>query len=233
MRRLLTITLILMGCGDTGQEPISRPVFVQGTAPTTFTSGAWTVTLTQAQIAFGPVYFCATTAASSDLCPSAVGEIANAVVVDALDPLPQHAGTFEGFENTAQSAMFDFGTTWFSHERNPTSHTTLTNNAHFVGFAEQGATRIDFIADLRIQPKQQGLHVVQGASLSTRFDDRLRDITIRFVPQRWWENVDFEAFRTSTENPVHITHETPQASNAVTIGITANARPTFIFNQGE
>ena len=45
---------------------------------------------TRADVAIGPVYFCATAAASPDLCDVAVAELTDVVVADALvvDPAP-------------------------------------------------------------------------------------------------------------------------------------------------
>ena len=76
----------LTACAETSQERVQIPLEVTGTAPagTVLSLGDVPVTLTRADLAFGPLYLCAGTQAG-ELCETARLEWLDSVVVDALD----------------------------------------------------------------------------------------------------------------------------------------------------
>src|SRR5262245_36883458 len=102
------------GCGSTGQESVSYPIVGRGQAAEPFLVDGWEVTLTSARVGVGPIYFCATEGASSELCPIALGEFADAAVIDALDPTPRTLGRIDGFVGEIRSATYDFAYSWFN-----------------------------------------------------------------------------------------------------------------------
>ena len=65
----------LGACSGTGQPEVAYQAFAAAKAPATIQAGDWSVTLDEASVAFGPVYFCAASSGSADLCETAVGEL--------------------------------------------------------------------------------------------------------------------------------------------------------------
>ena len=57
--------LTLAGCSGTGQPEVAYQAFALPEAPGSLEAGDWTVTLDKATLAFGPVYFCASSSGSS------------------------------------------------------------------------------------------------------------------------------------------------------------------------
>ncbi|MCA9603607.1 MAG: hypothetical protein KC417_16355, partial [Myxococcales bacterium] len=143
---LAWLTTVGATCGDTGQTHVTAEVVGHGVGDTTFESAGWSVTLTRADVAFGPAYFCATTAADVDLCPAAVAETLDVGVVDGLSADLQPLGILEGDTQTVRSATYDFGITWLATEPAPLPAREAPggHSARFLGTAVRGADSFDF-----------------------------------------------------------------------------------------
>ncbi len=115
MNRLLTITILCAfgaSCGETGGTFVEVPFEARGTAPDPFTKDGWEVTLGEATLGFGPIYFCATDSALSSRCEVAVLEFLDGITLNGLEPAPQSIGSLSGTTGTVRTAFFDYGIVW-------------------------------------------------------------------------------------------------------------------------
>ena len=137
-------------CGSTGQRPVSYALFGAGEAPVPFDAGAWRVTLSRADVGIGPIYLCATSGASSDLCPAAVQEFADAAVIPGIDAAPRALGLVTGTTGSIRSAAYDYAVTWFPTQARPTPTAVAPggHSARFAGRAVRGAETLEFTADI-------------------------------------------------------------------------------------
>lgn len=236
---IATMANMLVACGETGQNPITYPIFASGQDVASFTAGAWNVTLDVARVAFGPVYFCSTAAASSDLCPTALAEFASSADVNVALATPQAIGSVDGVTGVIHSAMYDYAITWLPTQQSPTPtvHAINGHSAHFMGHAQKDETVIWFVADVDLRAQIQGERVVQGARmLADVTGDNVR-LDVHFEPQRWWSTVDFDELdtlrgplTTDATSPLVINPES-RAMNALVVGMTATATPTFTWSE--
>ena len=235
-RRTLILTLALglasHGCGETGQEEVSYPLFASGNAESSFVTGDYEVTLEVARIGFGPAYFCATSGASSDLCPSAMAEFTASATVDGLAEGAQQLGEIRGVTGEIRSATYDYAFNWFATQRSaaPGAGAPGGHSAHFEGRVVRGTTQFRFVADIDVVPQIQGSRAVQGARISADVqDDRVR-LDVRFDPTAWWRSVDFSELE-AIGGELVVVPKGSRAANAVIIGMTATTPPTFEWSE--
>ena len=228
----LCALLVCAGCGSTGQREIDYPLFARGQAPAPFQAGEWVVTLEVARVGFGPAYFCATAAASSDLCPVAVAEFASSAELDALNPTPQELGTVEGVSGTIRSSTYDYAFTWLNTQRSPrpTAAAPLGHSAHFEGRASRGGQTFRFVADVDVTPQTQGARAVQGARVEADVQDSNIRLDLRVDATAWWRNVDFNELAQSDRDVV-VVSPTSRAYSALVIAMTATATPVLEWSR--
>lgn len=240
----------LCGCGQTAGERVALPVFVQGTAKAPFSVGAWTVELEAAQVALGPMYFCATASASSDLCPSAVGELTSVVVVDGLDPEPKRwpsDGAASASEpsaleaisgSTIRSAFFDYGIAFFATASRPAALRPMRGNlaghsAHFSGRAIKGAAEVRFVVDVDVLPQVPGSRAVQGLRTEKMLAHAQAGgppgtvLTIRIAPSRLFGQVDFDQL--AALGPQVTLEPDSQMANAIATALIGQAPPELTW----
>lgn len=235
MRRSIPIVIIALqasACGDTGQELVSYPIFAAATAPGPLRVGEYEITLEAAQVGFGPVYFCATAAASADLCSSAVGEFAASATIDALSPNEQRLGEVRGVSGEIRSATYDYAITWLNTQTSPTPTSAAPggHSAHFEGRVTRGLSTFRFIADIDVVPQFQGLLAVQAARASASVHDSRVRLDIRFDASAWWQTVDFSELEALGVDPV-LVPKNARATNAVVIAMTTSSPPAFEWSE--
>ncbi|MEZ4406296.1 MAG: hypothetical protein R3A52_07465 [Polyangiales bacterium] len=196
-----------------------------------FMAGPWEVTLDVARVDIGPVYFCATEAASSDLCPAAVAEFASSGLVNALDPSPQRLGEVTGVSGTVRSATWDYGLTWFTTQRaaRPTSTAPGGHSAHFEGRATRDGRTVRFVSDVDVAPMIQGSLAVQGARVSGDLRAATARLDLTFDARAWWRGVDFDEVAAISGDPA-VVPTSSRAHNAVVIAMTTTGVPTFTWS---
>ncbi len=228
----LILAALLTACGSTGQEEVRHPLFAHGTMPAPFMAGAWEVTLDVARVDIGPVYFCATEAASSDLCPAAVAEFAASGLVDALDPSSQRLGEVVGFSGTVRSATWDYGFNWFTTQRaaRPTATSPGGHSAHFEGRATRDGRTVRFVSDVDVRPMIQGSRAVQGARVNGTLRAATARLDLAFDARRWWSGVDFDEVAAIEGDPA-VVPATSRAHNAVVIAMTTTGAPSFTWSE--
>jgi hypothetical protein len=221
--------LLLGSCGDAGGAYVSFPAYGVGSAREPFSVGAWTVTLTRAEIAFGPAYFCATASSNAELCGEAIAEMRSSATIDALDPTPRRIGTIEAITGEIRSAMFDYGISWHLPDPapRPTEGAIDGHSAIFEGSAShvEGRT-IRFVAAIDVVPRLQGALSVFGVRMRHAIASANDALVVRIDPNALWARVDFDALAAIGDDPVVIRPGT-QAWNALVIAMTSAALPSF------
>jgi len=230
---ILSIATALAACGgSTGLAFVSFPVFASGTAPAPFQAGNWTVTLTVAQVGFGPAYFCPEAGGSNTECSVAVVEFRSVADVDTLAPAPLSVGTMNGVTGTVESANLDYAYSWLKTEVRaavdpgaPGGH-----SAHFEGSATNGLRTIEFLSDIDVIPQSAGINAVTNQVVpKTPITTKTRRLDVHFDPAAWWRSADFDriAALDTTGAPIVV----PPADGSVNAVILRmeNAPPTFTW----
>jgi len=248
-----TVAFALIGCGQTGQEVYPLRVEGAGTATGTLIvptrappdpapvcappcecgSGDWEVTLEQADVAFGPLYLCASVRAGPELCPESIAEMLDVGVVDALDPAPVLLGAGQALTGRAQSAMWDYGRSWLLTQtevvpdpRAPGGHSLVLR-----GTATKGPTSFRFAADVDVDASEAGLYGVQSAPVTRDFAGPYESLSVRFDPGAWVSGIDFDAVacgRASASEVDVSFARTSIAYNSLYIAMNNSRLPTLV-----
>ncbi len=223
----LCIALLFVGCGETGLERVSFPMHAAGTGETAFESDGWTVTIEQADVGFGPIYFCATSFADVDVCPQAEAEWLGTATVDALDDAPQMLGEADAVTATVRSARFDYGRTWLAQDGEPRANEGSPGgrSAIFVVRATRGPTAVEVRAEVDIDAGNAAQSAVLGAPVGTHEITGTEALTVRFDPSAWWRRVDFDRIAARGET-VTLAPGDPDYE-ALVIAMTAGTLPAF------
>jgi hypothetical protein len=229
---LFLFALSLVACGDTGQQRVSYPIVARGIDAAPFQAGDWTVTLDDAQLLFGPVFFCASLIAAADLCPTAQAEFAAVSVVDLLDPNEQRIGEVNGLDGTINSLIFDYGVTWFVSEERPqlVSDALGEQSAIFSGTATHPDGRsLQFDASLLIAPTIRGGFAAQiGGTRVEIISDEVQ-LDVSFDVASWWSLIDFDVLAASGQTRITIAPGST-AHNSLLLSMTANETPLFSWS---
>jgi len=223
-------SLLALACGGTGQPEVSLPAIVNNTAQTPFLVGDVTVTLSEAALAFGPAYFCASASGSAGLCEAALGEIRSVSAIDLLTPGPINIGTYKGFSGTVRSVSFDYGIHWFLPEQEPKTapEAPLGHSAHFAGTAERNGKTVSFSADVDVLPLYQGERAVTTAKASGDISESTKQITITFDVPALFSNVEFGAMLDGDQNPVSIQPKS-RDHDSIVIQMVSASPPSFVW----
>jgi hypothetical protein len=230
---LIATCVAASACGDTGQDVVSVPFTGRGAAAEPFDADGWTVTLDDARIAIGPIYFCAAASSSTDLCPSAVAELTASVVVDALDPGAQPLGELSALTVDLRSAAWDFALTWPSTAAQPVllDPSADGHSAHFEGSAVKAEQTLRFVADIDIVPLLRGARAVQGVSTRATISEHTR-CELRVDAAAWWAQVQFDDLVALDGDPVRVEPES-RAYEALIVAMTSSMPPTFVWSEAE
>ncbi|UJR85307.1 hypothetical protein [Sandaracinus amylolyticus] len=231
--------IVLAGCAETGREYVEVPLFVAG-GESSFSSEGWTLTLTRADVAFGPLYLCSTESASPEHCESAILELTSAVTIDGVDPSLQSVGNTFGITGTARSGMWDYGISWLPTEtraRPLEGAVDGESSARFVAqVTHEDGRAFEVQADLAIAPSTRGVIVVRGRRVEeheiTSSDDAL---TVRVDPIAWWQRVDLDrlaARAAEGEDPVVLTPDDADYE-ALVLAMTAGELPALSWGAPE
>jgi hypothetical protein len=215
------------GCvPDTGREIVEVTLAAAGTEPAPFDVGGFTVTLERADVAFGPVAFCATESAELYLCEAALFEARDPFVVDALDPTIVPVAAMEGTTGTVRTAFFDYGISWYLTSSTPTRSPDLLegHSAIFEGTATRGADVVRFVARVDVVPIARGAVTVQGAKTSAEVSGG-ETVVARVDPSPWFAGVRWGDLLAEVTDPAIPLVLTPvdAAYQSIALGMTALA----------
>ncbi|MBK9753700.1 MAG: hypothetical protein IPO88_09375 [Nannocystis sp.] len=188
--------MLLLACGSSGGEPFSYPLAAVGAGAGPFPVGDWQVTLTRAEVAIGPIYVCATAAASPDLCDVALAEFTEVAVVDALAPAAE-IGELHARPGEPRSAMLDYGISWFTTQSRPEALAALGHSARLAGTAVRDGASLNFDAQVDVVPPLRGSPALVGVRAHSEFQDEGSRLELRLDPRAWLTGVDFDALAAS------------------------------------
>jgi hypothetical protein len=236
--RKTPVVLLLAACSGTGQSEVSYPAYAVVVPPSGLSVGAWTVTISEAAFAFGPLYFCSAAQAG---CEVANSELLAITRIDALDPSPQPIGQVRGFEGDIRSASFDYGIHWFVTESHAQADPAAPDghSARFVGRADNGDLSFNFVVNVDVKredrPENRGLRAVSSVAAKAAIrGDRAR-LDVRFDVQEWLrkgvERLDFEGFSASGCELCTIDSSSATTSHtAITQAMQGNPAPEFVWS---
>ena len=233
MKRLVITALLALGCSGPGSSRLSIPISAIGTPARPVTVSGFTVTLTVARVGFGPLTFCASRAASPELCPNALAEWAATASIDALSPTPQPLGQVDGFTGTARSVGFAYAIPWLATEKAPTPKSGAPggHSAHLEGTATRVADGrvVRFVADLDVRPLVQAEPAVSQSGFTEELDPSVRRLDVRFDPTTWLAQIDFDQLAASGTDVVVMPGS--QANNALIVGMSDLGLPSFTWSK--
>lgn len=229
--RWAAVAAVLAACGETGQVPVSAPLLVTSEGARAVVVDGWEVSLTRAELSVGPLYLCATSAASADLCPVAVGEFASAAAVDVLDAGERAIGDVTGVSGAVGSAMMDLGVAWIPTWTTPRPVSTGAGHSlRLEGAATQAGRTVRFRADVDVVPQFQGVLAIQGIRVAGRLAPGSR-VTLTARPAAWLSGVDFAELAdlaAGQEAPLELAPGS-RAYNAIIVAVTATYAPTLVI----
>lgn len=220
----------LLGCGETVAPEVRFPAFVDTLPPEPFLVGDTSVSLTDARVAFGPAYFCASATGSATLCETAQGEVRTITEVDLLASEPVSLGTYRGFAGPVRSASFDYGIHWFLPEQEPvvSAEAPLGHSAHFAGTASRNGETLTFSADVDVIAQYQGQRAVPTASALGDVTDETVALRVRFSLPDLFADVDFAAMFDAGATNVAILPKS-RDHDAIVIRMVSSSPPTFAW----
>ena len=204
----VALLLSSAGCLDTGQERATIPLRVAGTLPEEPVAGVngWSIELSRADLAFGPLYLCAGSRAGA-LCETARLEWVDSAVVNVLAAEDREVGALHGVTGTVRSWMYDLGITSLLTQQRPVSLSASEelagNSVILEGVARKEQLAIPFLFEIPIQQETEiGVSVVRKSG-SDRFDHEVTGeepaLTLRFDARPWVRDIDFESIVESGE----------------------------------
>jgi len=218
-----------VGCIEASQEALEYDAVALSRGGAAAQIGEWSVTLTRADVALGPFYFCAAASGSSTLCESAVAEVTTTTVVDALGALPSPLGRVRGFSGAIESASYDFGISWFETQRQPTPAAPLAaatrrggslggHSIRLEAVARKGTLAVAIVADVDVVPQFQGQNAISTAPASADVRSSATRLEVVVEPVAWLRQLDFDAIAASGKSPFAITPGTVE-HNAILVAI--------------
>lgn len=230
-RFALFCALLCAACGSTGQDRVAVPFTARGTDPQAFDADGWSVLLSRADVALGPIYFCASRGSSSDLCPSAVAEFADSFSVDALDASRQDLGALDALTGEVHSVAWDYAITWPTTAEEPVvlDDAVDGHSARFAGQASNGNETLDFTLDLDIAPLLRGSRAVQGVRNDATIEADGTRCELRLDPASWWAQARFDDY-SGQSDAIAIDPESSTAQ-AVILAMTSSSPPRFVWTQ--
>ncbi|MCL2725668.1 MAG: hypothetical protein FWD69_14650 [Polyangiaceae bacterium] len=194
---LLMVAMVsfLASCIESPQSPVDYDAVVVPQGNGSAAIRGWNVTLTHADVALGPFYFCASASGSSTLCDAAVAEITSVALVDGLALGQAPLGRVHGLSGSVQSAAYDFGISWFDTQTSPTPSPVTPGPGHSMqleGQATNGATGFSFTANVDVVPQYQGQNAFPTAPAMANVTSSAFRLEVRFNPADWLKQLDFD-----------------------------------------
>jgi hypothetical protein len=222
--------LLQLACTGTGQPEVALAALVNNAPQADFLVGDVNVTLSAAEIAFGPAYFCASASGSAGLCETALGEIRDVTAVDLLTPGAIPLGTYKGFSGAVRSVSFDYGIHWFLPEQEPQTapEAPLGHSAHFAGTAERNGKTVSFSALVDVTPLYQGERAVTTAKASGEISETTEKLIVSFDVPALLSDVDFSAMLDANEDPVSIASGS-RDHDSIVIQMVSASPPSFLW----
>lgn len=235
---LALASLLLAGCGEAPQSEHSLDLVARAVEPGVLilTDGT-EITLTRAELAFGPLYLCPGPTAGQ-ACAVARLEWLGSAVVDLRDGGEQPLGELTGVTGAVHSWMFDYGITSLLTEKapfvSPAAEELGERSLVVEGTALVNGSAIAFSLAVRVAQGaevEQGVQVVRS-SASDGFDDEVtldtEELRVEFDVGPWLLALSGSDFcpENTCEARVDLAVDTP-AAERVAQAMVAGERPEF------
>jgi hypothetical protein len=195
-RTIVTCLLLALclGCGETGREQVELALSATGTPARTLEREGARVTLTRADIAFGPAYFCASYSGTAELCSVAIAELREVVLLRGLDPAAQPLGVLRATTGTIHSAIYDYGISWLLTQTaaRPSSVAPEGHSAILEGTIERAGRVLRFRAQVDVQPAKRGELSVNTQRTEHEVVGDGEALTLRVDPSAWVDRLEIE-----------------------------------------
>jgi hypothetical protein len=231
---LAVIAALSTACSGTGQPAVDYPAFAVSAVPGVIDAGGFSVSLDEALVAFGPAYFCASATGSSTLCETALAEITETSIIDALSPEPQPLGTVNGFTGEIRSASYDYGIHWFLTENEPAASAPLLlrHSARFRGRAEKDGVSVDFVADIDVLPQFRGQRAVTTAPARASITEEnaaSARLELRLDVAPWLAAIAWDEAAASGEE-LYVIETGSAEHNSVVTEMQSSHQPAFVWS---
>lgn len=231
---LLSLALLLGGCGQTGGNAFSFPLLAGGASDArTFEDDGFTITLEDARIGYGPAYFCATASADLGLCPAALAEFRGAATVDVLTAETEMIGSLDARSGTVRSGMWDYARPFLltaSAPRPLAGAVDGTHSARFSGTATREGLSFRFVAELDISNvAASGLPAVSAVRTNHELVDESDALTVTFDARTIVSRLDFEALSSRVVDGAVTIVPGDVGYNALVQALTQSALPTLTW----
>lgn len=232
LTRLFTpLALLFTACSGTGQPERSYPAYAVVAPPGEPTADEWAVSLSEATIAFGPVYFCSASSGSATLCETAIAELPTIRAINGQDPTPQWLGRVEGYEGDLRSASYDYGVHWFLTEAAPAADPAAPggHSARLVGEARRGDQVVHFSAEIDVLAQLQGQRAVPSAPVSAHVHGDDVRLEVHFDVGAWLTEVDWDS-ASEGEADTYAIEPGSRDHNAIVISMVSAHPPEFVWS---
>jgi hypothetical protein len=230
------IALVSLGCGTTGGSEVRLPLMAGAASEArSFEDEGWTVTIEEARIALGPMYFCPTTSADLENCPAALAELRGAVAVDALDPSAPMLGELAALTGTLRSGMWDLGRPFLLGAAEPAPIAGAIDgaldghSARFVARAERGDETFRVRADVDVSGMVSGIAAVRGVRTTHEIVGPDDGLTVRFDAPQILSRLDWEALSIEAGGGELVLTEGSTGYSALVQALTATALPALTW----
>lgn len=226
---------LLVACAEGGQERVTIALSTSGVPARTVAIAGGELTLTRADVAFGPAYFCASEGARSELCEVALAELRDVVLVRALDPTPQAAGSLSATTGEIRSAMFDYGRYWLLTQSAPQVAPAAPegHSALLEGTVQRAERTLRFRVAIDIAPRVAGDSALNAQRTRHVVAGERERLAVFVDPHRWVERLDADAlFALDQDGDGSVTVEPGTvAYESILQGMTSRAPATFAWSQ--
>jgi hypothetical protein len=224
--------LVLSGCTGTGQPDVSFPAFYVPTTQSTFVVDDVTVSLSEARVAFGPAYFCASASGSATLCETALGEIRDESIFDALASDRQMVGTYQGFVGQVRSGSYDHGIHWFlpQQEVHASVQAPAGHSALFRGTASRAGMQVAFEILIDVVPQFRGQRAVPTVAIQGNVTEATESVEMRLDLESWLSTLDYDRMFGAGNDP-YIVKSGEVDHDAVVIRMVSNDPVEFVFTE--
>jgi len=158
----------------------------------------WQLDMLHADIAFGPVYFCAAYSGSSTLCKTAIAELTQVTLINALSQNPIALGYVNGLSGTIKSATYNFGMSWFDTQTTPVANTELGHSMILEATAQKSNKHIHIIAKVDVLPQHQGQMAITSAAVQADVHNSKTVLQISFDAAQLFSQLDLDALYDQT-----------------------------------
>jgi len=232
----IVVCFAVAGCGDTGRERLTVEAFARGKKARNIDIDGATLRLTEAEVAFGPLYLCATESADVDLCETALAELLSTRTCDALSPQAQALGSLSATTGSVRSGLFDYGISWTLTREGaqPSEDSADGHSARLAGTItlDDGPT-LRFRADIDAEPLSAGDAAVNGLKARHELTRRSKSMTVQFDPSAWLQRIKLDrVLEIDPDEGGELRFEPgSQPYEAILQAMTANEPPVLLWNE--